>query len=310
MAGPRPQPTYFYAPECPDIDHLRSLSVANRWLETEFCVADDAKDVAALTPSELEFYRFLFAFLSAADDLVNVNLGDLSALFPQKDIAHYYIEQECIEVVHSRVYAAVQLVLFGGDAAARAQYVARAVADPAVRRKVAWLERRVREAASTAEKYVLMILIEGIFFSSSFAAIAYLRRRNLFGVACQLNDLISRDEAVHTSASCCIFNNYLPDAAALTGERVRELFQEAVDIECCFLISRAPPDTGLLDVPAILGYVRYSADRLLGAIGHPPLFGAPPPPPSFPLALMIAEKNTNFFERRSTTYTGAVVNDL
>lgn len=87
---------YFYETECPDLDHLRSLSVANRWLETEFPLADDAKDVARLSGAELEFYRFLFAFLSAADDLVNVNLGDLSELFTQKDILHYYIEQESI----------------------------------------------------------------------------------------------------------------------------------------------------------------------------------------------------------------------
>ncbi|APO15875.1 ribonucleotide reductase subunit [Bubaline alphaherpesvirus 1] len=300
---------YFYEAECPDIDHLRSLSVANRWLETEFPLADDAKDVARLSGAELEFYRFLFAFLSAADDLVNVNLGDLSELFTQKDILHYYIEQESIEVVHSRVYSAIQLLLFKNDAVARAGYVEDALGDPAVRRKVDWLERRVAAAESVAEKYVLMILIEGIFFSSSFAAIAYLRTHNLFVVTCQTNDLISRDEAVHTTASCCIFNNYLGGERP-PPDRVRELFREAVEIEREFIWSRAPRGSHILDVEAIAAYVEYSADRLLAAIHLPPLFGTPPPGTDFPLALMTAEKHTNFFERRSTTYTGTVINDL
>ncbi|AFV53378.1 ribonucleotide reductase large subunit 1 [bovine alphaherpesvirus 1] len=300
---------YFYETECPDLDHLRSLSVANRWLETEFPLADDAKDVARLSGAELEFYRFLFAFLSAADDLVNVNLGDLSELFTQKDILHYYIEQESIEVVHSRVYSAIQLLLFRNDAVARAGYVEGALGDPAVRRKVDWLERRVAAAESVAEKYVLMILIEGIFFSSSFAAIAYLRTHNLFVVTCQTNDLISRDEAVHTAASCCIFNNYLGGERPPPA-RIYELFREAVEIEREFIWSRAPRGSHILDVEAISAYVEYSADRLLAAIQLPPLFGTPPPGTDFPLALMTAEKHTNFFERRSTNYTGTVINDL
>ncbi|RXF35440.1 hypothetical protein EG860_15970, partial [Enterococcus faecalis] len=187
---------YFYTSQCPDMDHLRSLSVANRWLETDLPLGDDAKDVAALSEAELEFYRFLFAFLSAADDLVNVNLGSLSELFTQKDILHYYIEQECIEVVHSRVYSAIQLMLFRGDAAARERYVRAALRDEAIRRKVEWLDSRVAECASVAEKYLLMILIEGIFFASSFASISYLRTHNLFVVTCQSNDFISRDEAI------------------------------------------------------------------------------------------------------------------
>ncbi|ANA11280.1 ribonucleotide reductase subunit 2 [Suid alphaherpesvirus 1] len=301
---------YFYTSQCPDMDHLRSLSVANRWLETDLPLGDDAKDVAALSEAELEFYRFLFAFLSAADDLVNVNLGSLSELFTQKDILHYYIEQECIEVVHSRVYSAIQLMLFRGDAAARERYVRAALRDEAIRRKVEWLDSRVAECASVAEKYLLMILIEGIFFASSFASISYLRTHNLFVVTCQSNDFISRDEAIHTSASCCIYNNYLGDAPRPDEARIHQLFAEAVEIECEFLRARAPRDSLLLDLPAIISYVRYSADRLLQAIGASPLFGAPAPAADFPMALMVAEKHTNFFERRSTNYTGSVVNDL
>nr|APQ34798.1 small subunit of ribonucleotide reductase [Equid alphaherpesvirus 1] len=301
---------FFYTPECPDIEHLRSLSVANRWLDTDLPISDDLKDVAKLTPAEREFYRFLFAFLSAADDLVNLNLGDLSALFTQKDILHYYIEQESIEVTHSRVYSAIQLMLFGNDAAARARYVASIIGDAAIGRKVAWLQTKVRECGSVAEKYILMILIEGLFFASSFASIAYLRTHNLFVVTCQSNDLISRDEAIHTRASCCIYNNYLGGFEKPEPKRIYELFSEAVNIECEFLLSHAPQYSHLLDIGAIISYVRYSADRLLGEIGLSPLFNAPKPSPSFPLAFMTVEKHTNFFERRSTAYSGTLINDL
>ncbi|SCO83521.1 ribonucleotide reductase subunit 2 [Spheniscid alphaherpesvirus 1] len=301
---------YFYVLQCPDINHLRSLSIMNRWTETELVFADDSGDIDKLTPSELDFYRFLFAFLSAADDLVNCNLGDLSNLFFQKDILHYYIEQECIEVVHSRVYSIIQLMLFRNDSAARLEYVKIAIMDQAIQKKVRWLEAKVRECESVAEKYILMILIEGIFFASSFASIAYLRTHGLFGVTCQSNDLISRDEAIHTHASCCIYNNYLSKHPKPSPCRIYSLFTEAVKIEHDFLRTRAPKCSKIIDLEAIFGYIRFSADRLLSAIGMEPVYNEPKPADDFPLALMIANKHTNFFERRSTAYAGALVNDL
>ncbi|AHM96308.1 ribonucleotide reductase subunit 2 [Papiine alphaherpesvirus 2] len=311
---PVPDPErYFYTTQCPDINHLRSLSILNRWLESELVFAGDEEDVAGLTDEELNFYRFLFTFLSAADDLVTENLGGLSGLFPQKDILHYYVEQEAIEVVHSRVYSIIQLVLFRNDEQARRDYVARTIHHPAIRVKVDWLEARVQACESVPEKFILMILIEGIFFAASFAAVAYLRTNNLLRVTCQSNDLISRDEAVHTTASCYIYNNYLAGHRKPEPERVYRLFREAVEIEIGFIRSQAPADSRILDaaaLAAIENYVRFSADRLLALIEMKPLFGAPAPAPSFPLSLMSTEKHTNFFERRSTAYAGAVVNDL
>lgn len=304
---------YFYTSQCPDINHLRSLSILNRWLETELVFVGDEEDVSKLSEGELSFYRFLFAFLSAADDLVTENLGGLSGLFDQKDILHYYVEQECIEVVHSRVYNIIQLVLFHNNDQARREYVAGTINHPAIRAKVDWLEARVRECASVPEKFILMILIEGIFFAASFAAIAYLRTNNLLRVTCQSNDLISRDEAVHTTASCYIYNNYLGGHAKPPPDRVYGLFRQAVEIEIGFIRSQAPTDSHILSpaaLAAIENYVRFSADRLLGLIHMKPLFSASPPDASFPLSLMSTDKHTNFFECRSTSYAGAVVNDL
>ncbi|AID52744.1 ribonucleotide reductase subunit 2 [Falconid herpesvirus 1] len=301
---------YFYTPQCPDINHLRSLSILNRWLETEFVISDDLKDVCRLTEEELDFYKFIFVFLSAADDLVNLNLGDLQSLFDQKDIHHYYIEQESIETIHSRSYSIIQLMLFQNDAAARAEYVRRCIKDPAITAKISWLDARVAECDSIAEKYILMILIEGIFFSSSFAAIAYLRVNSMFVVTCQINTLISRDEAVHTNASCCIYNNYLKNHPKPSPRRIHQLFKEAVEIECSFLRCRAPKNSKILNLDAIYGYVRYTADRLLAEIKMPTIYDEPRPAVDFPMALMFAENNTNFFERRSTAYSGSVMNDL
>ncbi|AAD56212.1 ribonucleotide reductase subunit 2 [Gallid alphaherpesvirus 1] len=302
---------YYYLPQCDDIRELRDLSIANNWNEFELCYSRDEKDVDLLTPEELDFYKLVFAFLAAADDLINLDIGNLMTLFLHKDIQHYYAEQIRIETVHSRTYSLVQMILFKGDLHARDRYVTEAIKDPAIKKKIDWLNRvQVETDLTLPEKYILMILLEGIFFVASFAAIAFLRRRNIFVVMCQSNDLISRDEAVHTTASCRIYNNWLGDHKKPSAKRIHQLFKEAIEIECNFLASRAPQASRLIDLEAIQSFVRYSGDRLLTAIGVPTIFDEPPPDPSFPLTLMSIDKNVNFFEHRSTAYNGNVINDL
>lgn len=303
---------YYYTGECPDMRDLRDLSIANNWNEFELCYARDKKDVNSLTKDESDFYKFIFCFLAAADDLVNVNIENLVTLFPQKDIQHYYAEQIRIETVHSRTYSNVQLVFFHDDALARDRYVLEAVKDAAIQRKIDWLTRIQREGdeLTLAEKYILMILIEGIFFVSSFAAISYLRRHNIFQVTCQSNDFISRDEAIHTTASCCIYNNWLKGHPKPSVERIHQLFREAVEIECDFLVARAPKASRLIDIEAIQSFVRFTANRWLTMIGVPTIYDDRDPDPTFPLVLMSLEKNVNFFEHRSTAYSGNLVNDL
>lgn len=303
---------YYYIGECADMRELRDLSIANNWNEFELCYSRDEKDVARLSADELDFYQFVFAFLSAADDLVNVNLENLVTFFPQKDIQHYYAEQIRIETVHSRTYSMIQQMLFGNDVLARDRYVFEAVKDKSIRRKIDWLTRLQREgdALTLPEKYILMILIEGLFFVSSFAAISYLRRHNIFQVTCQSNDLISRDEVIHTTASCRIYNNWLGGHAKPSHRRIHQLFKEAVEIECDFLVARAPQATRLIDIAAIQSFVRFTADRWLTVIGVPTIYDEPAPDSTFPLVLMSLEKNVNFFEHRSTAYSGNLINDL
>ncbi|AEN80086.1 UL40 [anatid alphaherpesvirus 1] len=305
-----PPETYFYTTQCQEMNELRSLSIVNRWLESELVFLDDAADVDKLTPSELDFYRFIFTFLSAADDLVNCNLGNLMGLFEEKDIQHYYVEQESIEAVHSRVYSIIQLILFKNDATARAEYVKKAIRETSIRSKVKWISERVEECEDIPEKYILMILIEGLFFAASFAAIAYMRTRNIFVVTCQANTMISRDETIHTKASCVIYNKHLQKYKKPSTCRIYKLFSEAVKLECEFLRARAPSDSAIIDTEAICSYVRFNADRLLSDIGLAPLFDEPPPKHDFPLAFMATSQQTNFFERRNTTYAGSVLNDL
>lgn len=85
------------------------------------------------------------------------------------------------------------------------------------------------EKASFAERVVAFAAVEGIFFSGSFAAIFWLKSRGLMPGLTFSNELISRDEGLHTDFACLMFKmvNKKPSKTRITG-----IIMDAVDIEC------------------------------------------------------------------------------
>lgn len=60
--------------------------------------------------------------------------------------------------------------------------------------------------APFAERIVAFAAVEGIFFSGSFCAIFWLKKRGLMPGLCFSNELISRDEGLHTDFACLLYS--------------------------------------------------------------------------------------------------------
>ena len=68
---------------------------------------------------------------------------------------------------------------------------------PCVRKKADWALRWINDKnASFAERVIAFASVEGIFFSGSFAAIFWLKKRGLMPGLTFSNELISRDEVI------------------------------------------------------------------------------------------------------------------
>ena len=70
-------------------------------------------------------------------------------------------------------------------------------------------------SAAFADRIIAFACVEGIFFSGSFAAIFWLKKRGLMPGLTFSNELISRDEGLHTDFACLMFqhvvNKYVSD---------------------------------------------------------------------------------------------------
>jgi ribonucleotide reductase beta subunit family protein with ferritin-like domain len=58
---------------------------------------------------------------------------------------------------------------------------------------------------SFAQRVVAFACVEGIFFSGSFCAIFWLKKRGLMPGLTFSNELISRDEGLHTDFACHMY---------------------------------------------------------------------------------------------------------
>jgi len=90
---------------------------------------------------------------------------------------------------------------------------------------------------SYPERLVAFASVEGIFFSGSFCAIFWLKKRGLMPGLTFSNELISRDEGMHTDFACLLYKHL---NNKLSNERILEIITSAVTIELDFVTSSLP----------------------------------------------------------------------
>jgi len=158
--------------------------------------------------------------------------------------------------------------------------------------------------ASFAERCVAFAAVEGIFFSGSFCAIFWLKKRGLMPGLCFSNELISRDEGLHCDFACLLYSKLLNQ---LPQERVAEIICNAVEIEKEFVQDALPVELIGMNSALMCQYIEFCADRLLIAFNCPKHYNAPNP---FEWMEMISlQGKTNFFEKRVGEYAKSGVGE-
>ncbi|KAI0712621.1 ferritin-like superfamily [Earliella scabrosa] len=274
------------------------------WTAGEIDLSRDSIQWAnALTEDERNFFSTILAFFAASDGIVAENLAQRFCTEVQVPEARcFYGVQIMMENVHAEVYSrAIQELLPNRDEQDR--LFRGFLTMPAVRAKADWCLRWIDNSENSfSVRLLAFAIVEGVFFSSSFAAIFWLRQRSLMPGLVQANAMIARDEALHVSFACLLYKHVnLP----VDTETVHRMVAEAVRLEHEFFIAALP--TPLLGMNSIVmrQYVEYVADFLLRELGLQPLYNAANPFPF--MEISIIERKTNFFERPVSDYLGIPV---
>ncbi|XP_075599702.1 ribonucleoside-diphosphate reductase subunit M2 B isoform X1 [Balearica regulorum gibbericeps] len=276
----------------------RDVTIAEGDSSTAVDLSKDLPHWNKLKADEKYFISHVLAFFAASDGIVNENLV---ARFSQEvqvpEARCFYGFQILIENVHSEMYSLL-IDTYIKDPEKR-DFLFNAIETmPCVKKKADWALKWIEDRESTfGERVVAFAAVEGIFFSGSFAAIFWLKKRGLMPGLTFSNELISRDEGLHCDFACLMFH-YLVNRPS--EERVREIIINAVEIEQEFLTEALP--VGLIGMNCTLmkQYIEFVADRLLMELGFSKVFHAENP---FDFMENISlEGKTNFFEKRVSEY--------
>jgi ribonucleoside-diphosphate reductase subunit M2 len=276
------------------------------WTAEEIDLASDTKDWNSLTDNERHFLKHVLAFFAASDGIVNENLVTNFAKEVQWPEARcFYGFQQAIENIHSEVYSLL-IDSYVKDPAEKHLLFNALDTIPCVKRKGAWAFKYLNASNATfAERLVAFAAVEGIFFSGSFCAIFWLKKRGLMPGLCFSNVLISRDEGLHCDFACLLYKKLL---RKLPEDRVHAIIGEAVDIECEFVKDALPVELIGMNSLAMCQYIKFCADRLLHSMGYQKLYLAANP---FDwMELISVDGKVNFFETRNDAYFKGLVGNF
>jgi len=284
-----------------DMWKMYKMAVASFWTAEEIDLQDDLKHWNTLTDDEKHFVTHVLAFFSSSDGIVMENLA--ARFLTDVDVPEaraFYSFQMFIETVHSEVYAQL-LDTFVKDEDERARLFGAIETIPCIRAKATWAMRWIGSESTFGERLVAFACVEGIFFSGSFCAIYWLKKRGLMPGLSFSNELISRDEGLHRDFACLLHNRLgelghdAPDES-----RVLEIVREAVEIEKSFVCDALPVRLIGMNDELMKQYIEFVADHLLSQLGVKKLYETTNP---FEwMELISLQGKTNFFEKRVGEY--------
>jgi ribonucleoside-diphosphate reductase beta chain len=282
-------------------------AVASFWTVEEIDLAKDKDDWLKLTNSEQEFIKHTLAFFAASDGIVNENLAVRFINEVQiPEAQFFYGFQIAIEQIHSETYSLL-IDTYINDENEKTRLFNAIETIEIVKNKAEWCFRWINDDNSEfIYRLVAFACVEGIFFSSSFCSIYWLKKKGLMPGLTFSNELISRDESLHTEFAILLYHHF-KDMKTLDTEKVIRIVTEAVELEKAFATESLEKNLIGMNSSLMRQYVEYVGDRLLVQLGMAKIWNVGNP---FDFMEMISmNSKTNFFESRASQYSKAGVSN-
>ena len=274
------------------------------WTAEEIDLAQDFTDWEKLSEGEQHFVKHVLAFFAASDGIVNENLAENFVSEVQyTEAKFFYGFQIMMENVHSETYSLL-IDTYIKDKEEQNHLFNAIDTVPAVQKKAEWALKWIG-SESFVERLVAFAAVEGIFFSGSFCSIFWLKKRGLMPGLSFSNELISRDEGLHTDFAVHLYKNHIENK--LSRERILEIINSALIIEKEFITEALPVSLIGMNSELMKQYLEYVCDRLLMDLGVGKVYNTENP---FDFMANIALQNkTNFFEKRVADYVKSGVGE-
>ncbi len=292
---------------------------ANHWLPTEISMQTDIeqwKSPTALTEDERKALKTVLGFFTTADSIAANNV--VLAMYKHitsPECRMYLLRQGYEEAIHTHAYQYIVESL--GLDASEIFNMYREV--DAIYNKDAFVlsfnegifNPDFKTGTFEADQkflenmVVFSLVLEGIFFYSSFAVMFGFQRQNKMKGSAEQIQYIMRDESQHLNFGINIINTIKEEQPELWTPEFQQhaidLVKQAVDLESRFAAEVFPKGIFGMNAEGFRKYIEYVADRRLGRVGLPAQYNTPNPFPWMSEAVDLS-KEKNFFETRVTEY--------
>lgn len=286
-----------------EIWKMYKLALSSFWTAEEIDLGKDMDDWNKLTENEKYFIKQVLAFFAGSDGIVNENLSSRfmnDVAIPEAKC--FYGFQIAIENIHSEVYSLL-IDTYVKNQQEKTKLLNAIYTIPCIKKKAEWAFKWITSKTdSFAHRLVAFAIVEGIFFSGAFCSIFWLKERGLMPGLTFSNELISRDEGLHTEFAVLLYSML---KNKLTQEEIHSIIKEAVDIENEFITESIPCHMLGMNADLMTQYIKYVADRLVVQLDYDKVYNVSNP---FDFMERIGlNTKSNFFEGRVGEYSRANV---
>tara|TARA_Y100000389_G_scaffold36102_1_gene30686 strand:+ start:15450 stop:16412 length:963 start_codon:yes stop_codon:yes gene_type:complete len=268
------------------------------WRAEEIDLSKDLSSWKTLTNDEQYFIKMILAFFAASDGIVLENLGmRFMGEVQLSEARAFYGFQIAMENIHSEVYSLL-IDTYVKNKQEKSKLFKAIGEFPCIKKKADWAVKWINDKRSSfATRLVAFACVEGIFFSGAFCSIYWLKKRGKMPGLTFSNELISRDEALHTEFAVLLYKKLLKQ---LPKKKIVEIISEAVEIETEFICEALPCRLISMNSKLMTQYIQFCADRLSLQLGYDKIYNVSCP---FDFMEQISiEGKTNFFEKRVGEY--------
>ena len=221
-----------------DIWQMYKKQVDCFWRAEEIDLSKDLKSWENLDDNEKYFIKMILAFFAASDGIVLENLGIRFMSDVQLAEARaFYGFQIAMENIHSEVYSLL-IDTYVKNTNEKKELFEAINNFPCIKKKADWAIKWINDNRSSfATRLIAFACVEGIFFSGAFCSIYWLKKRGIMPGLTFSNELISRDEALHTEFAVLLYSKL---HKKLNKKKINEIIKEAVSIEKEFICDALP----------------------------------------------------------------------
>jgi ribonucleotide reductase beta subunit family protein with ferritin-like domain len=285
-----------------DLFNFYKKAAGSFWIAEEIDFSKDKNDWEKLNYNEQYFIKYVLAFFAGSDGIVQENLATRFQKEVESPVARlFYGVQNAMEGIHSETYSLL-IDQYVKDPIEKNKLFQAIDEIPCIRKKALWALKWIDEQSSFTIRLVAFACVEGIFFSGSFCAIYWLKKRGLLPGLTFSNELISRDESLHTEFAIALYHKF----EKLDSLIIKEIIEEAVEQEIEFITNALPCSLIGMNSKDMIVYIKFVADRLAVQLGIEKIYNVTNP---FDFMELISlEGKTNFFEKKVSEYSKPGIN--